>query len=1052
MASIREPHAEIVFTTPPEPFDEETPELVTCIVARCNQVVEIQNTDGSANPEAVSTVPAVLTFFSATGEWTAEDGDALTVRINNGILQTMAFSAAPTTDEFIIGTYDQQNLKDALERAYAGASAKIVGTTTVLLFSDTSGDTSKIEVVSQVDGSPTSPMFPEIVDGMIVVGQSHYTNAKMLQRDIFLPDPRELGEDKKVDADSLRAFVRRNNALVEFDDESALMIATRSIAKTAGIAPYDDKSFSLKAVDDGDTDNYTPWVAAAPIQAELLFDGIQYTVLETATTDAGLTAIGAVGNVFTITIVDTGLPGPATAVRATDAITIDLNGAADKDTLVSDLSSDPVFITVMTAEVLSGGTGAASLTTVPLALEGYDAHNWRDIAGGTAAVTVDGGVDIVSGYDFSTVPKQFSFSLNGGRAIDVTLNQAYTLVQLLAALNAAVSDDDPFTSVLRDINQDGVDETVMQVNYTPATLLYGRDSSIRFWGTAVPFILGPSATYEDTFFGRPHDVDYGDEVLVDGELIGTVVGFADYVDGDYSIQNGILILDTEVSNTYDKSAWFVKAKNLQPTDATNVRPRADLYVDGADGWYTLKDNVVTDYAGHPVDTTNLVYIGYTALRADIGDDIVAYNTLEDVEANLGPISIENPFGLMFYLALSESQGQTVTGIAVKDFSSTEPDGTETSYAYALEVLTSKNVNRLVSGSQRQEINELFDAHGAEMFEQEYSRGRLLYYGELLPSEMPPTVIGSGNSNSAGGADAQVTFDSNDVVVEDVIRDAGIDPNTLTVADGVFISVVGSTDKYVLQAVNGQIVTVKTTGFVLGENDDDFWSRDNFPALIDQTASLYVRGDLIEDRDAEIDALVMMASHYTYDGSHFIQPDSCAITLYGVDYRVDNRYLAAIVAGGSSRLRASKSLNGMQLYEANVVYGSNDRYSQEQLNIAQGGGVFWIENYKGATEVRMQVTCTTERSNIIAAKVYLLDYWRLLFKDYFRTEEISTQLQENLSTKIEGGVEALLRARIVKEFDFLRIEQDPDDERGLIGYANCELFQPFEKFIFEIKLI
>jgi hypothetical protein len=339
-----------------------------------------------------------------------------------------------------------------------------------------------------------------------------------------------------------------------------------------------------------------------------------------------------------------------------------------------------------------------------------------------------------------------------------------------------------------------------------------------------------------------------------------------------------------------------------------------------------------------------------------------------------------------------------------------------------------------------------------MFQQAYSRGRLLYYGEPLPEEMPPTVIGSGNANSTGGVDALITFDSNDVVVEDAIRDAGLDPNTLTVADGVFVRIPANTEYYVVQSVSGQVVTLQTTGFVLGENDDGFWSTEAFPALIDQTASLFVRGDTISDRDAEIDALSELASHYQFDGSHFIQPDSCAITLYGIDYRVDNRYLAAIVAGEASRYRASKSLNGMQLYESNVVFGSNDRYSEEQLNEAQGGGVFWIENYRGATQVRMQLTCTTERSNVFAAKAYLLDYWRVIFKDYFRMEEISSRLQENLSSKIEGGVQELLRSNIVKSFEFLRIEQDPDDERGLIGYANCELFQPFEKFTFEIKLI
>lgn len=1059
MAGIREPHAEVYFETPPEVFDDFTPELVTCIVARCNQVVEIQESDGSINTEAQATVPAVLVFESGSGTWLAEDDDALSLRVDNGILQTMTFKDTPGTGEFLTGTYTQEYLKDALERAFRGASAKIVGSTMVLLFSDTTGSNSKIEVVSQVDGNPTSPMFPELVDGMVFLGQSYYTNQKIVQRDEFLPDPRDLGEDKLVDPDTVRAFIRRNNVLVEFEDDSALMLAAKSVAVNGGYAPHNEASFSLAAVDDNDADSYTPWVASLPVQASVVFDQIRYTVLATASVTAGDTAIGSVGNAFSVYVHDSG-GGGLVVTRSTDVIDIDLGGTTpDRDTLVASLTVDATFNVVMSAEVISGGSTVVS--TMPVAWApagkacvGYDAHNWAAIDGGAATAKVVGDVDLTSGYDFSTAAKKLVVRLDGGRDVEIVLNQLFAdAASIVTYLNGLVPDDDPFSSMALDINDDGSDETVLVVEYTPASgQTYGRDSSIKLGGTAVSLLFGSESTYATTFFGRPHSVDLRDEVWADGQLIGTVIGFEDYVSGDYSVVDGILVLDTEVSTSFSKTAWYIKANNLRVTDAATERPRAMMVVDETADEYIVKDNAVVDYAGQPIDTSNNLYIGYTALRKDLGDDIVVFEDLTELENELAPISLDNPFGLMMYLAFTESDGKQITGIAVKDFSETEPDGTESAYSAALDVLTSKNVNRLVCGSREQAVGELFDAHGIAMFDKSYSRGRLIYLAEPLPDEMPPTVLGSGNANSAGGVDAVVVFDSGQVVVEDAIRDGGVDPSSLTVADGVYVQVEGSRKRYVVQSVSGQQVTLQTTGFSLGENDDDYWSTDTFPAIVDQVGSLYLRGDALSDTDDEIEALGMLASHYEHDGTHFIQPDACAITLGGVDYRVDNRYLAAIVAGGSSRYRASRSLNGMQLREANAVYGSNDRYSQDQLNEAQGDGVFWIENYRGASQVRMQLTVTTERSNVFAAKAYLLDFWRIIFRDYFRMEEISSRLEELLSTKIEGAVRFLDRARICKKFEFKRIEQDPDDPRGLVGYADASLYQPFEKFTMAIKLI
>ena len=83
MAAIREPHLEIEFETPPAVIVEETPDLVTCIVARANQVVEVQNSDGTANVSAVTDVPAALLFL---GPWATplHDADAISLRVDNG--------------------------------------------------------------------------------------------------------------------------------------------------------------------------------------------------------------------------------------------------------------------------------------------------------------------------------------------------------------------------------------------------------------------------------------------------------------------------------------------------------------------------------------------------------------------------------------------------------------------------------------------------------------------------------------------------------------------------------------------------------------------------------------------------------------------------------------------------------------------------------------------------------------------------------------------------------------------------------------------------------
>ena len=1051
MAAIREPHLEIEFETPPAVIVEETPDLVTCIVARANQVVEVQNSDGTANVSAVTDVPAALLFL---GPWATplHDADAISLRVDNGPVQTMTFKDAPATGEFLTGTYTQALLVLALNRAFTGVTVVASGTANVLMYSNTSGGSSRLEITAKVGGTPP---FPEFNVGYFVVGQTYYTNKKITLNDTFLPDPRTLGTDKQVDTSTVRSFLRRNNVFVEFDPEEAILHGSTFVSIASGTSPDDAQQRTLVAVDDGDSDLFTPKVSVSPIQASLIMDQILYTVLPVATVGGAVDhAIGASGNVVTVEVEDTLVGGVSvTYTPAASTLVIDMGGAApypSRTTVAGLVNALPEF----SATVVSGGATLVSLLG-PINMVGYDPPNWSGLTPEVA--TIYGDIDCSANLVFATA-ETLVIELDGGRAVTIEFPAGtVTAASVVVDINAAIPEDPDIAAIaVGGKTIDGVSTDVMTlISSLVSGQFYGRDNSIKLSGSAVTTIFGTDAKFATTHFGKPHKVDYGDEIYVDGTAIGKVVGFEDYQDttySDYVVTNGTMILDTEVATSLSTTSWWMKAYGLTALLANNVRPTAAFDLDATNAEYRLKDNMVTDYYGAPVTAQSTVYTGYTALRKDLATDIVQYNDPVSVTEDLEPISIENPFGLMMYIAVSAANGMTVAGISVDEFSATETEGTEDAYYRALEIIEAKSVNRIVSGTLAQEVNELFDAHGTAMALSAISRGRLIFIAEQLDDEAPPDVLGSGNANSAGGADATVTVDQGDVVVEDALLAAGIDPAALSLSDGVFIRVPANAYKYAVVSVTNNILTLQTTAFALGENDDSYYTTAVLPALIDQTISLYVRGNTIDTKDEEITAISNMASHYSYEGTHFVQPSECKITLNGIDYRVDNRYLAASVAGSASRFVPSKNLNGMQLAEVGQVYGSNDRYKPDQLNEAQGAGVFWTQNYRGSVTVRQQLTVTTARSSVIAAKIFLMEFWRAVFEEFFRMQEINDKLQESLATRIEGSSAFLTRKSIVASFEFLRIETDPNDAYGLIGYAECETLKPFEKFTFEIKLI
>jgi len=565
------------------------------------------------------------------------------------------------------------------------------------------------------------------------------------------------------------------------------------------------------------------------------------------------------------------------------------------------------------------------------------------------------------------------------------------------------------------------------------TLAKGQDSHVVIYGgsAVTPTNYLDSAVTPTLkigrFSGNPYKVMVGDEVYVDGGYVGKVLQVAP------NGNTARLKLDTQVSTTFTGTSFYIVAKGLAalPAGAAD-RPSPNLVVSGQ-GNLLLKPGILRDTVGAVVETVTTtalfpgkgpMYISYKALRLDVtrrasNPGLLRFASASDISTLLAPVNADNPLALGLYFASLNAPSIEITGLGIEAISADSPDGTVEAYTYAVEYLESYEVYALAPLSHDATVGQVFRTHVDAMSEPENKGERVVIFNPEKPTNKLDTLVVSGtNGNSVGAGGTQ--FDLGVANLSALLLAAGLDPtSTIPVDDGLFLDIASDSKHYSISNVAGSVVTIRTT-FGVGENDDSFYATTDLndsplPAqLIEEPFALRIRGASLTLVDGSPDKAGMAETYQKLGQSIVdrrfwqIMPDKCRATIDGLEQQIEGYYMSAAIAGMVGQQPPQQSFTNFPMTGFTGVVGSNNYFSDRQLNqIAYGGNWIVVQDVPGGP-LTSRMSLTTDMSSIETrtdsiTKVvdFTAKFIRRALKSFIGRYNITQNFLDTLSTVLEG---------------------------------------------------
>jgi hypothetical protein len=1027
------------------------PTLAPVIVGVCRQVVDAV-VGGVINSDALVSLPAFFLAKEAPGtpaKYTTINGVSLTVSVNRGPDVAVAFSGTSLSPTDVVSQVNK-----ALKAAgVTEAVAEVVGDgwrlRTLAI-----GETAHLKVVAA--GAAVATAF-NLVAGLEYEGVSSYQqNAVVVPAQNF-PDPNSNLTEVKIEDDSVKAYLGLGTgASMRELRRTASFLRRSGTPTTAKLTGSVDIS-ALDYTTPGVLDNATLTLEIDGATVVITFDAAVTTsgeVLTTINTAAAATVATMVSNFLVLTSPTVGGAGSVKVVSGT-AVTI-LGFTAGQTSLGHN-----------TLEALDDGNGD-SLT--PL-LAVYDAAGAVDLTAASpvpaaAVVTATGTPDLVN-IDNKTL------ILSDGRSPKtIEFGTVTLLTDIVTAINAAF---DPLDGLVASDAGGGIlrlTSTVKREDGTTAAK--GSDSQILILGgTAV----NGTSNYLDTagtptlkigrYEGTPYPVAVGDEVWADGKLAGKIVQIAP------GGQKHVVKMDKYFSTTFKAmSGWYIDAKNLTEGGGVVTRPKPELIVEG-DGTAYVKTTVLRDPYGKPVETTvtaggvsvlipgkSLVYLAYKGVRQDVSakakkPSLLAFADTTELASIVPPVTSDSPMSLGTFFALLNAPGSIVNALGVDDVSADAPNGTLEAFTRAFEFLEAVEVYAIAPMTNDPTVGQVALAHVAAMSLPESKGERVAIFNSKTPTAKIDTLVASGNSGS--GTPDPTQFDTGIANLGAILIAQGLDPSsTQSVDTGLYLDIATDSQRYSIESISGSVVTVRTTSgdFTVAENDDDFYAEETLPAgLINEPFALRIRGAALTLTDGTPDKLGM-AKTMQEIGKGFanrrfwnIVPDKVAATIGGLEQELDGFYMTAAIAGMIAQQPPQQSFTNFPMNGFTRVIGSNDFFTEKQLNIIAAGGN-WIVMQEGAgTPLFSRMALTTDltsietRTDSITKVVdFTAKFLRTGLKNFIGRFNVTQGFLDSLGHVVQGLGTFLMDTGVLIGFNMNNIIQDADAPDTVL--IDCTLDVPF----------
>ena len=536
--------------------------------------------------------------------------------------------------------------------------------------------------------------------------------------------------------------------------------------------------------------------------------------------------------------------------------------------------------------------------------------------------------------------------------------------------------------------------------------------------------------------GQMLDIRKGDELWSGGVSKGQVTEVKDLIQGARTHSNAVLKLDTEHKDATVFKTWYVVAKELPSTGHGTSVPTPDLVVDG-DGSVNLKHHVHRDSGGVVVPAADVAYLQYDALRLDVtakgaSPKLQRFSNTTDLDASLGPINQKNPLALGLSMAMLNAPTIEVSGFGVAETSKNAPDGTLDGYAEAFDWLEASEVYAIAPLTQDETVHQTASTHVSALSAAAKKKERMAVVAGKEPSHKAPTTIASGLDGETTNVaqEFQVPLGEANIVQE--LTDLGLaDPQNPTVSDAIYLVTQTSARKFSVSGVTaGNVVTVRKT-FADGENDDNFYTTDDFPtSLLNEDWTMYQRGAAITDKTDIVTAMQAIASAYGNRRLVWVQPENCLITIDGLNQTVGSHFACAAIVGQIAQQNPSQPLTNFPVAGLVGVQGSHDKYSETQLSIGAGGGVYWLIQDADGAPVISRHQLTTDLSSVETRELSILKsidftakFLRGSLKRFVGRYVITDQLLNMLGIVAQGVFDLLRDSGVIAGGDVTKVVAD-----------------------------
>jgi hypothetical protein len=539
------------------------------------------------------------------------------------------------------------------------------------------------------------------------------------------------------------------------------------------------------------------------------------------------------------------------------------------------------------------------------------------------------------------------------------------------------------------------------------------------------------------------------------ELVGSALDVATESEGTILLTSQLVGVASMVHVTYSGTATAGDVFGL--TDGTDEeavgsgRPNPDFYVD-LDGSANVGGVVLRNTAtGTPysvASSTADLYIQYRGIRLDVTSQaadpsLLSFSNATEMEAAIGPVNVHNPLALGCYLALQNAQTVSVAAVGIDEANDAAPYGTLDGWMRALDYLEQKEVYTVAALTDDTYVQGLISAHVQAMSQPENRGERICYIAPPYTDRDPSTTIMSGQDGASTSNANEFLLD--DSPLEELVA-AGITGPAISYDEQLYLQVLvtngGATDlrRYSVSNVNNTLLTLRTT-FTATQNVDGFFSTVQLTEeLVGADYTLFVRGEKLLITGTTLPDLGAIALAAAAEGEAYANRRvyslfgrSVDVSIDGITQNIPMFYAEACMAGMIAQLNPQQPFTNVPITGLGRVYGTDDTFSENQMDVIADGGRYILVNFGGRVQARhSRSTATTSveyrELSITKAIDWLTKVLRATNRVYIGKYVISPGFVDQLTLANEGVLRNAKALGVVENATLTQIAQsetEPD---------------------------